>query len=214
MESGGLQKEKDLLCYMMRAEWLPISDKIKRVASIAGKRNRISIRTINMKKFEEEVALILDLYNDGWNKNWGFVPWTKKEFDQMAEELKLVAIPELVLMAFIDEKLVGIAIPLPDINEILIKMNGRLLPFGIFKLLLGKKKVEMIRMAILGVRNGYHNKGIDAIFAYETYVRAYSMGMKGAEFSWILEDNYPLINLLESWGTKHYRTYRVYSKNI
>ena len=210
----GLKKEKDLFCYIMKREWLDLSDKIKRVSEIARKRNNITIRTLNMKKFDEEVELIRELYNNGWNKNWGFVPWTKEEFDQMAEELKLVAIPELVLLAFIDNSLAGISIPLPNINEILIKMNGRLLPFGIFKLLLGKNKTELIRMAILGVRNDCHNKGIDAIFTYETYTRASKMGIKGAEFSWILEDNYPLINLLESWGTRLYRKYRVYKKDL
>jgi len=93
-------------------------------------------------------------------------------------------------------------------------MNGRLFPTGIFKLLRGMKKIDMIRVAILGVKKEAHNKGIDAVLIKEIYERGEAMGMKGAEISWVLEDNLPLVNLLESWGMKHYRTYRIYDKNI
>jgi GNAT superfamily N-acetyltransferase len=213
-EAAGYSKEKDLLCYRMTKDSLELSEKIARVTELAKKRGKLTIRNINMKKFGEEVDMIRDLYNQGWEKNWGFVPWTREEFDTMAEELKMIARPELVLMVFAGEKLVGISIPIPNINEILITMNGRLFPFGIFKLLAGKNKTKMMRMAIMGVHPDYHNKGIDAIFTYETYKRGVELGFQGAEFSWILEDNYALRNLLETWGTTMYRTYRVYGKKL
>ncbi|RKX75247.1 MAG: hypothetical protein DRP87_15005 [Spirochaetes bacterium] len=212
-QRAGYHKEKDLYCYMMD-NTLPLSDKIRRVAEISRKRNRVEVRSINMKRFDQEVEKIHELYNSTWERNWGFVPWTKEEFEHMAKDLKLIAIPELVTMAFIEGRLVGISIPLPDINEILIRMNGRLLPTGIFKLLFGKNRVSRMRLAIFGVRREYRNKGIDGIFVYETYRKGQNMGFKEADFSWILEDNYPLRNLLEAWGTTHYRTYRIYGKEL
>lgn len=210
----GYGKEKDLFCYTMDADSLPLSEKMKRVSSIALKRNNITLRPVNMKKFREEVELIRELYNSGWEKNWGFVPWTPEEFDLLARDLKMIAEPALVLMAFAGEKLAGISIPLPDVNQIFLKMNGRLFPFGIFKLLLGSKKINRLRVAILGVGKEYHNKGIDAIFACETYRKGVELGYRVAEFSWILEDNYPLVNMLETWGAKRYRAYRVYCKKL
>jgi len=212
-EKSGLTKEKDLYCYIMETS-LKLSDKILRVAELAKKRNRITIRSFNMKKFDREVKIAREIYNQAWSKNWGFVPWTEEEFDHMAEDLKLIAIPELALFAYIDDEPVGVSIPLPDINEILIKMNGRVLPTGLFKLILGKNKVKYLRIAILGVKHDYQNKGIDAIFVAETYKRGEAMGFSGGEISWVYEDNMPLRNLVENWGAKHYRTYRVYRKKV
>ncbi len=214
LDFAGYGTERNLLCYRMTKETLELSEKIERVTELAKKRGKLSIRTINMKQFNSEVELIRDLYNAAWEKNWGFVPWTREEFDAMAEELKLIARPELVFLVFAGEKLVGVSIPLPNINEILINMNGRLFPVGIFKLLAGKNKTKMMRVAILGVHPDYQNKGIDAIFTYETYKTGVELGFFGAEFSWILEDNFALRNMLEAWGTEMYRTYRVYKKQL
>jgi GNAT superfamily N-acetyltransferase len=214
IESCGYSTERDLYCYRLLRGKVEISDKIRRVTELSKKRNNLTIRPIDMKRLDEEVEIIRELYNSAWDRNWGFVPWTREEFDQMAEELKLIARPELVLMIFAEEELVGLSIPLPNINEILIKMNGRLFPFGVFRLLFGKNRTRMIRVAIMGVRPDYRNKGLDAVFALETYERGKALGYEGADLSWILEDNYPLRNMLEAWGTERYRTYRVYGKKL
>ncbi len=214
-ESCGFRKEKDLYCYRMLAASLPMSDKIRRVAEIVQKKRKVSLRTIDMKKnFKAEVERIREVYNQAWERNWGFVPWTREEFDFMANDLRLVADPRVVLLAEAEGRLIGVSIPLPDVNQILIKMNGRLLPFGIFRLLLGRKKVDVLRLAILGVTRDYHNQGIDALIVYETYRRGLEAGYRGAELSWIIEDNYPIRNLLENWGAEHYRTYRVYTRDL
>ena len=213
-EACGFTKERDLYCYRMLAKDLPISDKIERVATLVQKRRGVKVRTIDMKGFPAEVQRIRELYNNAWVKTWGFVPWTREEFDYNAGDLKLVADPDIVLMAEIGGELAAVSIPIPDINQILVKMNGRLLPFGIFRLLLGRKKVDIMRMAIMGVARGYHNQGLDALLVYETYRRAQAKGYRGAEFSWLLEDNYNVRNLVENWGAEHYRTYRVYGKDL
>jgi len=213
IEKCGYGKSKDLFCYRMDKK-LKLSDKMLRVAEIVKKRYNITIKPIDMKKWDETVELIRDMYNEAWADNWGFVPWSKEEFEHLAKDLKMIAIPELVLIVYMGDEPVGFTIPLPDFNQVFIKMNGRLFPTGLFKILTGKKKIDMIRTAILGVRKHAQNKGLDAIMVKEIYERGDRLGMRGSELSWILEDNINLTNLLENWGAEHYRTYRIYEKKI
>ncbi|MEW5816908.1 MAG: hypothetical protein AB1798_16115 [Spirochaetota bacterium] len=210
---AGYGKEKDLFCYRMDQS-LPISDKIRRVTEMVKKREKITLSKIDLKEFQKIVETIRYIWNDAWSGNWGFVPWEKEEFEHLAKDLKLIIKPELVLLAEVDGEPAGFSLPIPDMNQVFIKMNGRLFPFGIFKLLAGKNKVDVIRIAAFGVLQKFRDKGIDAMFVYETYTRGVKLGLKGAEFSWILEDNLDLINLLNNWGAWHYRTYRIFGKNL
>ncbi len=212
-EGSGLEKETDHYAYIVRRT-LPLSDQIKRVAELARKRGKVTIRPFNMRRFDEEVEMVREIYNSAWRNNSDFVPWTKEEFLYMARDLKLVCIKELVLLAFVDGVPAGISISIFDVNQILIKMNGRLLPFGIFKLLFGKSKIDGFRLANMGIRDEYRNMGIDAIFVYETYVRSEKYGLDWAEVSLILEDNDKLVHMLEKWGAERYRTYRVFQKAL
>lgn len=213
-EAWGLTKEEDHYAYFMLREQLELSEKIRRVNELARKRGGITFRPIHMRKFYEEVEIIRTMWNEAWKDNRDHVPWTKEEFHHMAADLRLAAIPELVLLAFVGDEPAGFSIPLPNINETLINMNGRLFPFGIFRLLIGKNRSKLLRLAILGIRPKFQNKGIDSIFIYETYERGSRLGFIGAEFSLVLEDNHKLRNLLETWGCERYKTYRVYRKKI
>ena len=214
IENSGYGKIKDLYCYKMLKETLKLSDKMIRISDLVKKRYDISIRSVKMKDWDFVVKVLKEIYNEAWEDNWGFVPWTDEEFDHNAKDLKLAINPELVLIAYMGDEPVGFAIPIPDLNQIFKKMNGRLFPTGLFKLLAGKKKVDMIRVAILGLKKKAHNKGLDAVMVREIYERGDRLGMKGSELSWILEDNLTLVNLLEGWGADRYRTYRLYDKNI
>ena len=120
----------------------------------------------------------------------------------------------MAFFAYVDGDPAGVSITLPNINEILITMNGRLFPFGLVKLLLGRKKIKTARFAMMGIRNRYKNRGIDALFACETFRRGRELGFKKAEFSLILEENFKLRKTLESWGAWPYRTYRIYAQSI
>jgi GNAT superfamily N-acetyltransferase len=214
MEAYGLSKYKDLYSYRMTTK-LPLSDKISRIQEIARKRGKVTIRDFDMKRdWDNLVEVIRDIYNDAWANNWGFVPWTEEEFAYLAKDMKLIIDPEMVFVADVEGEAAAVALPLPDINQVLIKMNGRLFPFGIFKLLAGKGKIDMIRVAVLGVRKKFQNKGLDGILIYELYTRGQARGLNSADLSWVLEENYDLRNLLESWGTEHYKTHRVYSKPL
>ncbi len=210
----GFEKEKDHFAYLLRTGELKLSDKIRRVAAIARKNKRLTIRPVDMKDYWNEVAMAKDLYNRAFRNNSDFVPWTDDEFMHMAKDLKLAIVPELTFLAFVDGKLAGIAITLYNFNEIFVKMNGRLLPTGIFRLLFGKNRIKNVRLAILGVLPEYRRMGIDALLVLESYDRGVARGIQAGELSVILEDNWPLINLLEKWGVPRYRTYRVYHKQL
>ncbi len=213
-EQWGLTKEEDHYAYYLHRDTLELSEKVIRVNELARKRGKITFRPVNMKNFAEEVEIIRYLWNEAWKENADHVPWTKDEFLHMAQDLKLIAIPDLVLLAFVNGEPAGFSIPLPDINEILITMNGRLVHPGTLRLLFAKDKVKTLRLAIMGVIPKFQNMGIDSIFVYETYVRGVKIGFEASEMSLILESNLKLRNLLEAWGCSRYKTYRVYQKGI
>ncbi len=213
IEAAGLRKEKDHYAYYLDQTIRP-SDRIRRVAELARKRGGIAVRPVNMKKYKQELGLIREIYNDAWTERSDFVPWTEEEFDYMADDLKLIVNTDLVFLAFVNGEPAGFSVPIPDINQVLIKMNGRLLPFGIFKLLWGKSRVDMMRLALLGIKQKFQNKGIDAIFIYESYMRAEQCGYKSAELSLIIEDNHKLLHMLDHWGALRYKTFRIYEKGI
>ena len=213
IEKSGFEKEEDHFAYIMD-ESAQLSEKVLKVAEYAKRRGNITLRSVNVRKFKEEAALVKEIWNDAWEQNADFVPWTDAEFSHLAESLKQIIIPELAFFAYVGDEPAGVSITLPNVNEILINMNGRLFPFGIFKLLFGMKKIKTVRFTGLGIRNQFKNRGIDALFACETYVRGRELGYSKAEFSLILEENVKLRKALESWGAWPYRTYRVYSKEL
>jgi GNAT superfamily N-acetyltransferase len=210
----GFYKEKDHLAFLVQKNQNQLSEKMQRVVNLVRRRKHISLRTVHMREFANEVKIAKELYNIAWSNNSDFVPWTDEEFNFMAKDLKLGIIPELSFFALVDGKTVGISVALHNFNDIFVKMNGRLLPTGIFKLIFGKKKLKGFRLAMLGILPEFRQMGIDALFVLETYQRAVELGYEKAEVSLILEDNYALVNMLNKWGIPAYRTYRVYGKAI
>ncbi len=214
MEAYGLKKAKDLYAYFMDSS-VPIPDKVKHIAELIRKRNNISIRSANLKKWDQELHLVKQIYNDAWSKNWGFVPFTDEEIDHIAKDLKPIIVPELAIVAEIEGEPAGFSLSIPDYNQALIHVrNGRLFPTGLAKLLWYKRKIDTIRVIIMGVRHKYRKMGIDAVFYYETYTRGINMGYYKGEFSWILEDNAPMNHTLEKLGSWVYKKYRIYEKAI
>lgn len=213
-ESYGFEKEKDHLAFIVRKGEIELSDKIKRVVNLVQRNKRVLVRQVDMKHYWDEVKIAKEIYNKAWENNSDFVPWQDDEFMYKAKDLKLAIIPEATYLAFVDGKPAGISISLNNFNEIFVKMNGRLLPSGIFKLLFGLKKIKQLRLAIMGVLPEYRQMGLDAVFVYKTYETGIKLGYEAGELSVILEDNWPLINLLNKWGVPVYRTYRVYRKKL
>ena len=213
MEKYGMQKAKDLYAFYMETN-TPISEKIKHITELVRRRHNITVRTINMKNFHQEVKVIKQIYNRAWSRNWGFVPMTDEEFNHLAKDLKPVVEPELLLIAEVNGEPAGFSLAIPDFNQALKRINGRLLPFGILKLLWYSRKIDMVRVITMGVIHKYQKLGIDAVFYYETYTRGSAKGFWRGEFSWILKDNYSMVNTLEKMGATVYKKYRIYEKSI
>ena len=167
-----------------------------------------------MSKFDEEVDIIKEIYNTAWEKNWGFVPFSEKEFDYIAQNMKPIIEPALVLIAYVEDKPAGFSLALPNLNQALIKLNGRLFPFGFFKLLYLNRKVDELRVITLGVKKEFRKLGIDTLFVYETFKTGYRKGYRKAELSWILENNTILHNITNHLYAKRYKTYRIYDYKL
>jgi GNAT superfamily N-acetyltransferase len=212
-EAAGYRKVKDLYAWLFGAD-LEVSEKVERIADRVRKRYDPVVRPADMKRFEEEVATLKRIYNEAWERNWGFVRYTDAEFDHLASELKLIVDPEIALFLELDGQVAGVAIGLPDVNQVLKRMRGRLLPFGIFHFLNRKKIIDQGRLPILGLMPEYRNKGLDLVLMHEIYKRARAKGYKRGELSWILEDNKAMNHAIEASGATLYKTYRIYQKEI
>lgn len=212
MESAGYGKAEDLLAYWIDSNETPerLGQAVERIErSIDG----FSIRPVNLKKLDQEVELIQEIYNSAWEQNWGFVPLTEKEIEHLADELKFIVEPRYALLAFINGDPAGFTLTLPDFNQALKHVNGRLLPFGLLKLLWYRRKIDKARVFALGLKPEYRGLGIDVIFFTRAYMTARELGHTGGECSWILEDNWKMRRGLEKVGAYVYKTYRVYQKD-
>ncbi|MFC1501329.1 hypothetical protein ACFL58_02645 [Elusimicrobiota bacterium] len=206
----GLKKKKELYAYDINVEEAPM-DRLAKLARIIYKKNPgLSIRPMNLKDFKNEIEKTIEVYNQAWEKNWGFVPWTKKEFHTMASRMKDLINPKFAVLAEINGKPIGIKLSIPDYNIITKELNGRLFPFGFLKILLGKNKIKSTRTMIVGVIKDYRNKGIEGLMYYEAFKNAKAYGLKRGEFSWILDDNILTQRSCESMGGVLYKKYRVY----
>ncbi len=217
IEGFGFDKAKDLYAYYIPSEVInnrKVMDKLERMAELIKKRNDVTTHKLNMKDLPNEVRKIEEVYNSAWESNWGFVPITTAEFDYLAESLKMVVDPDLVMFAEVAGKPAGFTLSLPDFNQVLKKVNGRLLPFGFLKILTGKKKIDFLRVIIMGVKPEYQKKAIDSVFYLETIKNGNKNGYTGAEISWVLEDNMPMRMTAEKLGAHIYKTYRIYRKGL
>ncbi len=213
LEGYGFKKEKDLYAYLLSQETV-YTDKMIRANEIMKQRGGLTFRSLNMKDFKGEVDRIKEIYNKAWAYNWGAVPMTNAEFDALAEDLKPVVEPELIIMAEAKGKLIGFALSLPDINVRLKEnKNGGTLG-GLYQLLLRKKKVDLVRIIVLGVLPEHQRGGAAGVLFFETAQRAQKLGYKSGEASWILEDNMMMNRAAEMMQGKRYKTYRIYQMDV
>jgi hypothetical protein len=209
VEGYGFKKAKDLYSYNLSQETV-YSERFNRANTLVKERNSLTIRAIDMKHFDRDVALLKEIYNAAWAKNWGAVPMTDGEIDALAEDLKPVIEPELVLYAESKGKTIGFALALPDINMALwYNRKGRLLP-GLLQLYLRKKEINLVRVIVLGVLPEYLNTGAAGVLFYETAVRARKLGYKYGEASWVLEDNVRMNKSAEAMNGKITKRHRIY----
>lgn len=213
-ENWGLAKAKDLLAYAVRHDGFD-DRRFARISRLVERsQHDLRVRSLRMKQFDKEVELIRDLYNLAWERNWGFVPMTDAEVDYMAKALKPVVEPDLAMIGEIDGVPVGFALALPDINQALHHLNGRLLPFGIFKLLWYMRRINRMRIITLGIQEEHRRTGLDGLFYLKMFGNGRRLGIDFAESSWILEDNELMNRALVKMGFVLSKTYRMYERAL
>lgn len=221
-ENAGYGKSKDLLAWRI-AQKTAMSDKLVRVTDMMRERTSVRLRTLDMKNFDKEVALIRDLYERGWEENWGAVPLTSEEITMLAGELKQVIDPDYILFAETGTngatKTIGFSLVVPDINQAFkagkpIPKGAMNLPTAISNLMTKKKEIDTLRIILLGVMPEYRNRGIDALMYREIMERSSKKGIKFGEASWVLEDNVMMSRAAQMMNGEPYKRYRVYDKPL
>lgn len=213
MEACGQVKAKDMYAFLLTGDRVTDA-KVKAIVQKIQSATTVVCRPIRLKNWQEEADKIIHVYNHAWEKNWGFVPWTDHEMKHMVKSLKSIADPDLVILAEDQGRTVGFGFGLPNYNEILAKLDGRLLPFGIFKFLLGRKKIRSMRMLVFGILKEYRASGVSYLLAAEMVRQGMRKGYRWAELSWTLEDNDAVNKFAASLGGRIYKKYRIYEKKI
>ncbi len=211
VEAAGYVKAKDLLAWDLDLA-SPRLERIVKVADRIRQRHGITVRTVDLKQFDRDLNILLTIYKGAWEDNWGFVAPTDAEMRQLAVDLKPILDPELVLFAEINGRPVGCSVGIPDVNQVLKKMNGRLLPFGLIHFLRRKRITTRGRIVLMGVMPEVRRIGLYPLLIHECYRRGVAAGYKRAELSWTLEDNDAINAGIEAAGAVRYKTYRLYDK--
>jgi len=210
---SGYSKLKDFYSYKLDSKHYEQTEKMQRVNTYLRKKYNVNIRTASLKDFESELEILYNVYNDAFIGHWGFTPIEKNEFNLLAKDMKAIVDPNMILIAEIDSIPVAFILCVPNLNEILIKVkNGRLFPFGIFKILAGKKKIKTVRVITAAVKKAYMHLGIGALLYPEILKRGLQFNYPEGELSWVVEDNFMMNHIAKDLEATCYKTYRIYSK--
>ena len=214
VEETGFAKAKDLYASKcVIANGFP--QRLERISNRAMRGLTVSIELVDIKNFKRAVADFKDIYNSAWEKNWGFIPMTDAELDDMAMALKPILKPDYLFFAMVDGKPAGAALLLPDLNIPLAAVNGALSLFNILPFL-WKMTFSMNRgrMLTLGVKKEFRNRGLEILLIKQGLASAKKLGWEYGEVSWMLEDNDKINNAIEAVGGTIYKKYRIYEKKL
>jgi hypothetical protein len=218
LEHAGYAKAKDVIAYnCLNVPLPPVLQRVQKRALASGD---FSVRPLNLKDIKSEIKSLMSMFNDAWSDNWDFVPFTEAELAKLAKDLKMVINENYGAVASYKGEEAAFVITLPNVNEWIAGMNGRLLPFNWLKLAghVLRKRPDSYRMPLMGVRRKHHNTAVGSALATLVIeaVRKYHSGRntKTIELSWILEDNYPVRKIIEAFGATPYKTYRIYQKDF
>ena len=218
IEGCGYTKAMDLYAwiYNIEEDLRNAPEKLARVSEKAMQKQGIHIRKVDMRHFDRDVALVKQVYNTAWERNWGAVPLTDHETDHLAASLKPTIDPNLIFIAeTADGKPVGVSLTVPDLHQALKRSGGgHYFPFGLLKFLWHRRHIDQCRLMIMGMVEEYRGRGADAVFYLETAKEALKRGYRRLEGSWILESNTMMNQIIERLGGKKYKTYRVYEKQL
>ena len=216
-ERAAFRKAKDLVAY-----FIPMGDRswslpptFQRLAERAVLKSKVAFRDLDLRRFEQELEVCWEVYNAAWERNWGFVPMSKAEFVHTARDMKPLLNPRYAFAAEVDGETVAFMLAVPDYSGVLQRIgSGRLFPTGALRLVLGKRSIHEWRVMALGLRREYRTRGILPLFAWEAFRRGRQAGERGAEASWILEDNEPMNRAMAAMGTRIHRRWRVYDRDV
>jgi len=212
---AGYSKLKDFYSYKFESTQYQPTEKMRRVNDYIKHKFRVSIREARKDLFNQELEIFYNIYNDAFAGHWGFTPMEKKEFIYLAKDLKSIIDAHIILIAEINDEPVAFLLSLPNLNEVLIKIrNGRLFPWGIFKILSAKNNLRSLRVITAAVKSKYGHLGLGALLYPELMQRALKYNYTMSELSWVVEDNSKMISVAEDLGAIRYKTYRVYSKSL
>jgi len=214
LENAGFHKVMDMYAYF--SERTEIPERVERMAALIEKRTKVQIRTLSKDKIQrrKDIETVFQVYTEAWQYNWGHVPLTEAEFQELADELLPIAEPSLVFIAEVDGRPVGFCLAMPNYNEVLKAMNGRVNPITLYKAMRARKKISTARVVTMGIIREFQQRGIDTLFYYYAYKNGLPMGLYRGEFSWVLENNIMMIRVAEMLDAKVYKTYRIYEKDI
>lgn len=216
IKSAGLEKEMDMYAYRVTQETVSF-DRMYRAEEVVKRRYpMLRIREIDLKNIDSEIQIVRKIFNEAWKDNWGFIPLTEEELAATADDFKMILDPKVAHIAEIAGEPIAFSIALPDLNQALKKLDGdgKLFPFGIFKLLWQQRKINRIRTALMGVMPEYQGKGIDALLHKEAILNGREQGYKSSELSWVLETNTNMMRVAERIGARIEKTYRMYRKEF
>ncbi|MGD8815163.1 MAG: hypothetical protein PVI78_11895 [Anaerolineales bacterium] len=222
IDKAGYHKAMDLWAYRLNIREFKrrIPEKLLRVVDKVRQRGRFRVRLMNMRKFNREVEIVKRLYNTSWERNWGFVPMTDREFDHLASELKQIIDPDLAVIVEFEEEPIGFGLCLPDLNQPLLQaypQPGTPKVLTMLKMIWNWKvrhRLDWLRVFALGVLPKFRGMGVDALMYMDIAENAMHKGFKWAEMSWILENNMMMNRAIEMLGGEIYKTYRMYEKAL
>lgn len=218
LEQAGLAKEVDLFAY--RAAPQELSERVHQIGQDAPRNPGLSIRQIDMKRYSQEVRTLVDIFNDAWRDNWGFVPFSEAEIDALLAEMRPLFRGHYGRFVLLNDVPVGVMVALPNINEAIAPYDGRLLPFNWLKLwwLLKREAIPTTRVPLMGIRKAYQSTPMAsmllALLISEFIPQMLQHNLKWVEFSWIVETNNRMVKLAEMAAGPPAKTYRIYSKSL
>lgn len=211
-EQLGLGKAIDLYAYYLDDS--QDLSRVHRIANLAARRHKLTIREIDLKSFDAECELIRRIFNEAWSDNWGYSELSAAEFRWHAAKMRPVLESRLTLVVERDGGPIGFIISIPDYNQALIHLGGRLFPLGIFKLLWHRRRIDGIRTILMGVLPRHRNLGAEALLCSRTIENGLKLGYRWVEISWVLENNTPMRNLADRIGAFAYKQYRIWEAPI
>lgn len=212
---AGFHKEMDLLAYWAEKD-VHNFDRLARVADLVRSRENVTLRPLNMKRFREDLRIVMDIYRECWCENWGFVPITSREFDGLAHEMKMMLVPSMAPVVEFDGVPVAFGVALPDANMGIARGGGRLLPTILaLKVPPFKVRIDRVRVMLMGVKKEFRGRGLEALIVDSMVRESHRLGMARGELSWVLENNIPMRAILEKEiKADVYKRYRIFQKEF